>query len=81
MHGFAFAWMSLLNLDPVRYGCADKPVVNLYDRKGLPVTPFHADDCEVGTIGNKNLYHKMSDWSFRNQNLFYRVLCYCFRGL
>ena len=27
----------------VRYGWAENPVVNLYDRNGLPVTPFHVD--------------------------------------
>ncbi|MGB0344402.1 MAG: sialate O-acetylesterase [Coraliomargarita sp.] len=27
----------------VRYGWADNPVVNLYDRNGLPVTPFRTD--------------------------------------
>jgi sialate O-acetylesterase len=32
--------------DPVaaRYGWADNPVVNLYSREGLPVTPFRTDD-------------------------------------
>ncbi len=32
--------------DPVavRYGWADNPVANLYDRAGLPVTPFRTDD-------------------------------------
>ena len=31
--------------DPVavRYGWAENPVVNLFDRNGLPVTPFHVD--------------------------------------
>ena len=31
--------------DPVavRYGWAENPVVNLFDRNGLPVTPFHID--------------------------------------
>ena len=27
----------------VRYGWADNPVLNLYDRNGLPVTPFRSD--------------------------------------
>jgi sialate O-acetylesterase len=27
----------------VRYGWADNPVLNLYDRNGLPVTPFRTD--------------------------------------
>lgn len=32
-------------VDPVavRYGWANDPVVNLYDRSGLPVTPFRTD--------------------------------------
>ena len=28
----------------VRYGWADNPVINLYDRNGLPVTPFRTDE-------------------------------------
>lgn len=28
----------------VRYGWADNPVINLYSRNGLPVTPFRTDD-------------------------------------
>ena len=28
----------------VRYGWADNPVINLYDRNGLPVTPFRTDN-------------------------------------
>jgi hypothetical protein len=27
----------------LRYGWADNPVVNLFDRNGLPVTPFRAE--------------------------------------
>ena len=32
----------------VRYGWAENPVLNLFDRNGLPVTPFRTDD---GTLG------------------------------
>lgn len=35
----------------VRYGWADNPVVNLYDRNGLPVTPFRTDDWPGLTAG------------------------------
>lgn len=44
--------------DPVavRYGWADNPVLNLYDRLGLPVTPFRTDDWPIGTMGKKTLY-------------------------
>ena len=45
----------------VRYGWADNPVVNLYDRNSLPVTPFRTDDWEIGTMGNKTLHRKMPD--------------------
>ncbi len=40
----------------VRYGWADNPVVNLYDRNSLPVTPFRTDDWPVGTMGKKTVY-------------------------
>lgn len=43
----------------VRYGWADNPVVNLYDRNSLPVTPFRTDDWPVGTMGKKTLYRPM----------------------
>ena len=39
----------------VRYGWADNPVVNLYDRLGLPVTPFRTDDWPTGTMGKKTV--------------------------
>ena len=45
----------------VRYGWADNPVVNLYDRNSLPVTPFRTDDWEIRTMGNKTLHRKMPD--------------------
>ncbi len=32
----------------VRYGWAENPILNLFDRNGLPVTPFRSDD---GTLG------------------------------
>ena len=40
-------------VDPVavRYGWAQNPRVNLYDRNGLPVTPFRTDDWEWITAG------------------------------
>ncbi|VGO22455.1 sialate O-acetylesterase [Pontiella sulfatireligans] len=40
----------------VRYGWANNPVVNLYDRNSLPVTPFRTDDWPVGSMGRKTLY-------------------------
>ncbi|MDF7824594.1 sialate O-acetylesterase [Pontiellaceae bacterium B12227] len=43
----------------VRYGWADNPVLNLYDRNSLPVTPFRTDDWPVGTMGKKTLYRPM----------------------
>ncbi|MDB5351903.1 MAG: hypothetical protein JWN86_3150 [Planctomycetota bacterium] len=36
----------------VRYAWADNPVCNLYDRSGLPVTPFRTDDWPGVTINN-----------------------------
>ncbi|MDZ8117551.1 sialate O-acetylesterase [Pontiella agarivorans] len=45
----------------VRYGWADNPVVNLYDRNSLPVTPFRSDDWPVGTMGKKTLYRLMPE--------------------
>lgn len=35
----------------VRYGWAQNPKVNLYDRNGLPVTPFRTDDWPMVTAG------------------------------
>jgi sialate O-acetylesterase len=32
----------------VRYAWADNPLINLFDRNSLPVTPFRTDD---GTLG------------------------------
>lgn len=37
----------------VRYAWANNPVVNLYSRAGLPVTPFRTDDWPGVTINNK----------------------------
>ncbi|MDP4693889.1 MAG: sialate O-acetylesterase [Opitutales bacterium] len=45
----------------VRYGWADNPVVNRYDRNSLPVTPFRTDDWPIGTMGNKTMYRPMPD--------------------
>ncbi len=41
--------------DPVavRYAWADNPVCNLYDRNGLPATPFRTDDWPGVTANNK----------------------------
>jgi len=36
----------------VRYAWANNPVCNLYDSKGLPVTPFRTDDWPGATIHN-----------------------------
>ncbi|HEY0456537.1 MAG TPA: sialate O-acetylesterase [Verrucomicrobiae bacterium] len=33
----------------VRYGCADFPVVNLWNKDGLPASPFRTDDFEMIT--------------------------------
>lgn len=37
----------------VRYGWEDNPVVNLYDKGGLPVTPFRTDDWPLGSTNIK----------------------------
>lgn len=41
--------------DPVavRFGWADNPVVNLFSRDGLPVSPFRTDDWPMVTAGRK----------------------------
>jgi sialate O-acetylesterase len=41
--------------DPVavRYGWADNPVCNLYNKAGLPASPFRTDTWPGATIGNK----------------------------
>lgn len=41
--------------DPVavRYGWANNPVVNMYSRAGLPLTPFRTDDWPGVTVNNK----------------------------
>jgi sialate O-acetylesterase len=38
----------------VRYGWANFPVVNLYNKDGLPATPFRTDDFPLTTGGSKN---------------------------
>lgn len=37
----------------VRYGWANNPVVNMYSRAGLPLTPFRTDDWPGVTVNNK----------------------------
>ncbi len=37
----------------VRYGWADYPVVNLFNRAGLPASPFRTDDFEITTAPRK----------------------------
>ena len=37
----------------VRYAWANNPVCNLFDRQGLPATPFRTDDWPGVTINNK----------------------------
>lgn len=37
----------------VRYGWANNPVVNMYSRAGLPMTPFRTDDWPGVTVNNK----------------------------
>ena len=36
--------------EAVRYGWADNPVVNLYNRDDLPLTPFRSDDWPGVTV-------------------------------
>ena len=44
---------SVKNPVAVRYAWADNPICNLYDRDGLPVTPFRTDDWPGVTVNNK----------------------------
>ena len=37
----------------VRYGWADFPVVNLFNKEGLPASPFRTDDFPMITQGKK----------------------------
>jgi len=37
----------------VRYGWANYPVVNLWNKDGLPATPFRTDDFPMVTAGKK----------------------------
>ena len=37
----------------VRYGWADFPVVNLWNKEGLPASPFRTDDFQMTTFGKK----------------------------
>jgi sialate O-acetylesterase len=37
----------------VRYGWADCPVVNLWNKDGLPASPFRTDDFPMTTAGKK----------------------------
>lgn len=37
----------------VRYGWADCPVVNLWNKDGLPASPFRTDDFPMITAGKK----------------------------
>ena len=37
----------------VRYGWADYPVVNLWNKDGLPASPFRTDDWPMITAGKK----------------------------
>lgn len=39
--------------ESVRYGWANNPVVNMYSRSGLPLTPFRTDDWPGVTVNNK----------------------------
>lgn len=43
----------VLNPVAVRYGWADYPVVNLWNKNGLPATPFRTDDFPLITAGKK----------------------------
>jgi sialate O-acetylesterase len=44
---------SVENPVSVRYGWANNPVVNMFSRAGLPLTPFRTDDWPGVTINNK----------------------------
>ena len=46
--------------DPVavRYGWAMNPVCNLYNREGLPASPFRTDDWPGITVNNKQFYYR-----------------------
>jgi sialate O-acetylesterase len=44
----------------VRYGWADFPVVNLYNKKGLPATPFRTDDWPMTTKPKERVVAKTS---------------------
>ena len=44
---------SVANPVAVRYGWADCPVVNLWNKDGLPATPFRTDDFPLTTAGRK----------------------------
>lgn len=44
---------SITNPVAVRYAWANNPVCNMYNRDGLPMTPFRTDDWPGLTIGNK----------------------------
>ena len=37
----------------VRFGWADYPVVNLWNKEGLPAVPFRTDDLPMITAGKK----------------------------
>ncbi|MGC6432019.1 MAG: sialate O-acetylesterase [Jejuia sp.] len=49
---------SLENPVAVRFGFEQNPVVNLYDKNGLPVTPFRTDDWVGVTEGQKKAFKK-----------------------
>jgi sialate O-acetylesterase len=47
-------WSELIeNPIAVRFGFEQNPIVNLYDKNGLPVTPFRTDDWRSVTKGRK----------------------------
>jgi len=37
----------------VRYGWANNPVCNLYNKEGLPASPFRTDDWPGVTVNNR----------------------------
>ena len=37
----------------VRYGWANNPICNLYNKEGLPASPFRTDDWPGVTVNNK----------------------------
>jgi len=50
----------------VRYGWADYPVVNLFNKQGLPATPFRTDDWEMLTSPKRPLLMEKSEFIYES---------------